>query len=176
MPRLRTLPPDSSMLDVYRLDLEIARPLLRLQQQLLRGPSPFTPGERELIAAYVSGLNACGFCVGVHRAVATGLGVEPAALEALVAHGPSPERHGRLAPVLDFVRKLTLAPSRMTDADAEAVRAAGWDETALFHATLVCALFSFFNRLADGLGLDPERIDVRRVAQGLVSIGYEGRL
>jgi uncharacterized peroxidase-related enzyme len=164
------------MLDVYRLDLEIARPLLRLQQQLLRGPSPFTAGERELIGAYVSGLNACGFCVGVHRAVATGLGVEAAALEALVTEGPSPDRHGRLAPVLAFVRKLTLTPSRMTDADAEAVRAAGWDDAALFQATLVCALFNFFNRLADGLGLDPERIDVRRVAQGLVSIGYEGRL
>jgi uncharacterized peroxidase-related enzyme len=176
MPRLRSLQPDASMLDVYRLDMELARPLLRLQQQLLRGPSPFTAAERELIAAYVSGLNACGFCVGVHRAVATGLGVEPAALEALLADGPSPERHGRLVPVLAFVRKLTLTPSRMTDADAEAVRAAGWDDLAVFHATLVCALFSFFNRLADGLGLDPARVDVRRVADGLVSIGYEGRL
>lgn len=164
------------MLDVYRLDMEIARPLLRIQQQLLRGPSPFSPGERELIAAYVSGLNACRLCVGVHRAVATGLGVEPAVLEALVTDGPTADRHGRLAPVLEFVRKLTLTPSRMTDADAEALRAAGWGDTAIFHATLVCCLFSFFNRLADGLGLDPEHVDVGRVAHGLVSIGYEGRL
>lgn len=176
MPRLRTLQPDSSMLDVYRLDLEIARPLLRLQQQLLRGPSPFTAGERELIGAYVSGLNACGFCVGVHRAVATGLGVEAAALEALVTEGPSPDRHGRLAPVLAFVRKLTLTPSRMTAGDADAVRAAGWDDAALFHAVRVTCLFAFFNRLADGLGLDAGAVDFARVADGLATIGYEGRV
>ncbi len=51
MPRLRSLPAGASMLDVYRLDMELARPLLRIQQQLLRGPSPFSPAERELIAA-----------------------------------------------------------------------------------------------------------------------------
>src|SRR5689334_9367784 len=37
---------------------------------LLRGPSPLSPGERELIAAYVSALNGCAFCRGSHGAAA----------------------------------------------------------------------------------------------------------
>jgi AhpD family alkylhydroperoxidase len=41
----------------------------------LRGPSPFTVAERELIAAYVSGLNACGYCHGIHRVTADAFGV-----------------------------------------------------------------------------------------------------
>src|SRR6266513_258683 len=41
---------------------ETAKPLMELAEVLLRGPHPLTPGERELIAAYVSGLNDCTFC------------------------------------------------------------------------------------------------------------------
>jgi len=38
---------------------ETAKPLCGLAEALLRGPGSLTPGERELIAAYVSGLNDC---------------------------------------------------------------------------------------------------------------------
>ncbi len=60
-------------------------------------------------------------------------------------------------------------------ADAEAVRAAGWDDWALLHdAVSVCALFNLRNRLVDGLGVaaDPEYADLsgRRLAEG----GYAG--
>ena len=37
---------------------------------LLRGPSTLTRGERELIAAYVSGLNDCRYCSSSHSATA----------------------------------------------------------------------------------------------------------
>ena len=32
-----------------------------LTQQVMRGPSPWTPGEREIFAAFVSRLNQCVF-------------------------------------------------------------------------------------------------------------------
>jgi alkylhydroperoxidase family enzyme len=40
---------------------ETAKPLNELAEVLLRGPSPLAPGERELIAAYVSARNGCFF-------------------------------------------------------------------------------------------------------------------
>src|ERR1043165_7602037 len=49
---------------------ETARPLMDLAQTLLRGPSTLTPGERELIAAYVSNLNECRFCTDSHSGAA----------------------------------------------------------------------------------------------------------
>ena len=61
----------------------------------------------------------------------------------------------RLLPILAYVRKLTLTPSRMVDADAAAVFDAGWSEEALFHAISVCALFSFMNRIVRGSGFRP---------------------
>ncbi len=49
---------------------ETSKPLLALVEVLLRGPHPLTPGERELIAAYVSGLNECDYCCSAHSAYA----------------------------------------------------------------------------------------------------------
>ena len=50
---------------------ETAQPLSELTDLLLRGPSTLTRGERELIAAYVSGLNDCRYCTGSHSASTT---------------------------------------------------------------------------------------------------------
>ena len=51
----------------------------------MRRPSPFTPAERELIAAYVSGVNACHYCHGVHTRTAEAFGIAPGVLEAALA-------------------------------------------------------------------------------------------
>src|SRR5271165_2448549 len=97
----------------------------------MRGPSPFTQGQRELIAAYVSGLNACTYCHTTHIAVAAACGVEPDLVTALVADIESAPTEARMKPILRYARKLTQSPARMTAADAAAVYDAGWND-ALF--------------------------------------------
>ena len=47
---------------------ETGKPLYELAQVLLRGESPLSEAERELIAAYVSHLNDCMFCMNSHAA------------------------------------------------------------------------------------------------------------
>ena len=49
---------------------ETAKPLNELAEVLLRGPHTLSRGERELIAAYVSGRNECTFCCSSHSAFA----------------------------------------------------------------------------------------------------------
>lgn len=150
---LPSLPRDAVLLDVFRRFPDTAAPLLDYHQALLRGSSSFSVAERELIAAYVSGLNACHYCHGVHSATAQALGVSDGVLGALLANVGTAPVAERMKPVLDYVGKLTLSPNRMTPADAEAVFAAGWDEVALHDAVSVCALFNFMNRLVEGLGI-----------------------
>ena len=58
--------------------------------------------------------------------------------------------------MLDFVVKLTRTPSQMTRADVEGLRARGFDDTAIHDIVQITGLFSYYNRLADGLGIDPE--------------------
>ena len=108
---------------VFRRFPHTLPPLLEYHDRLLRDPSPLTVAERELIAAYVSGLNACTYC-------------DP-----------------RLKPLLAYVRKLTLTPAMMSERDAAPVYEAGWDEQALFDAVSVCALFNFMNRIIEGSGI-----------------------
>jgi AhpD family alkylhydroperoxidase len=83
MTYLPSLPGDAVLLDVFRACPGTSRPLLEYHQALLRGPSPLTVAERELIAAYVSGLNACRYCHGVHTATARAFGISEASLKAL---------------------------------------------------------------------------------------------
>src|SRR3712207_9574238 len=64
-------------------------------QRLMRGPSPLSMAQRELIGAYVSGLNASRYCQGVHTAIAASLGIEEQLVAALVddlATAPVEER------------------------------------------------------------------------------------
>ena len=120
----------------------------------MRAGTPLTAAQCELIAAYVSGLNACAFCLGSHRIYAEALGVAPGLVDALLADPETAEVDDRMRPLLAYARKLTTLPARLTGADVEAVLAAGWDEDALYHAIQVTGLFNLFNRLVEGAGVD----------------------
>jgi len=153
MTYLGSLPKDAALLQVFQAFPDTARPLLDYHELVMGGPSPFTAAERELIAAYVSGVNACTYCHGVHAATAEAFGVPAGLLAAALDDLDTAPVDKLLRPVLRYVGKLTATPSRMTAADADAVFAAGWDERALYDAVLVCALFNFMNRMVDGIGV-----------------------
>lgn len=55
--------------------------------------------------------------------------------------------------MLDFVVKLTEAPHTHTRADADALRAAGFDDVGVLQITMIAAFFNYINRVADALGV-----------------------
>jgi len=55
--------------------------------------------------------------------------------------------------MLVYATKLSLTPGEMVQADVEALRAVGLSDTAIHDLVQVTALFNYFNRLADGLGI-----------------------
>jgi len=131
-----------------------AIPLTEMTEVVMRsGHCAFTSEERELIAAFVSGVNNCTFCYNTHKATAEAFGVDQGLLEALVAEIDSAPVDERLKPVLRYARKLTLTPSRVVQADADAIFDAGWDEDSFHHTVMITALFNLYNRLMDGYGV-----------------------
>lgn len=144
---------EPSLDKVFRRFPHTLQPLLEYHDRLLRDPSPLTVAERELIAAYVSGLNACTYCHGAHVVAAQAFGIERGLFDGLMADIDTSAVDAKLKPLLAYMRKLTLTPSMMSDRDAEPVYAAGWDEQALFDAVSVCALFNFMNRIIEGCGI-----------------------
>ena len=172
MPFISSLPDDAVLLHVFRAFPETAKPLLEYHEVLLRGPSPLSVAERELIAAYVSGLNACNYCHGVHEATARAFGVPDGLLADLLADVSAAPVDEKLRPLLRYVGKLTKSPSRMTRQDANEVFAAGWDDRALHDAVAVCALFNFMNRFVDGLGIEAGPEYFAAASSRLSSLGY----
>jgi len=162
MAYFKTLPPDARLLDVIKLYPRLFEPLILYHQRLLREDSPFTVAERELLAAYVSAVNACRYCAGVHEATARRFGVDERLLAQLVDDPATAPASERMRPVFRYVRKLTETPARMTDDDVAAVFAAGWDDRALHDAVAICALFNCMNRLVEGFGISasPEYFQV----------------
>jgi uncharacterized peroxidase-related enzyme len=58
--------------------------------------------------------------------------------------------------MLGFAVKLAREPRAMSRGDVEALRAAGFSDTAIHDIVQITGFFSYYNRLADGLGIDPE--------------------
>lgn len=174
MSYLPTQPSGARLLDVFRSFPEASRPLLDYHEVLMRGPSDLTVAERELIAAYVSGLNDCDYCHGVHAVTAARFGIEESLLTALVTDFDNAPVDGRLRPVLAYVAKLTATPDRITPSDAEAVLSAGWSEKALHDAVSICGLFNLMNRLVSGLGITADRDYFETSGERLAEGGYAG--
>jgi alkylhydroperoxidase AhpD family core domain len=125
--------------------------LNELAQQLLRGPSPLSEGERELIAAHVSRANDCYFCAHVHGAVAVSLlGVESAD-DAPVSD--------KLRTLLHIAGKVRGSGLDVTPADVLRARAAGASAEDIHDTVLIAAAFCMFNRYVDGLAATTPRDD-----------------
>jgi uncharacterized peroxidase-related enzyme len=131
-----------------------------------------SPGERELVAAYVSGLNECQYCHGVHAATAGRFGVDPNRLASMIANLEESGLDAKWLPLMAYVRKLTLYPRQLVSADAEAVFAAGWDERVLHDVINVVCLFSFMNRMAEGHGIKGDDVIYRARGKALMESGY----
>ncbi len=173
MGRIRQLPENPTLGDLrtaYAGLFDLLRPY---GHALMRGPGPLTPGQRELIAAYTSALNSCRFCHGVHAEVAKGFGIDPDIFEGMMADPNGASVDDKMKPLLAYVGKLTQAPSRLTDADADAVYAVGWDDDALVYTIAVCAYFNNMNRLVEGAGIVGNKETYESQASVLIEQGYQ---
>ncbi len=123
---LPSLSDKASLPDLFTLFPRRSALLLRLTEDILRSESAFSRAQRELFFAYGSAVNACNFCADSHVAVAAAFGLDEALLSQLVADIDAAEVDETIKPVLKYIKKLTETPSGMTDADAQAIYAAGW--------------------------------------------------
>ena len=58
--------------------------------------------------------------------------------------------------MLEYVEKLTSAPSEMTESDVVALRDVGFTERDILDICTVAAYYAYVNRIADGLGVQME--------------------
>jgi uncharacterized peroxidase-related enzyme len=149
---------------------ETAAPINALVDFLLRGPNSLSPGERELIAAYVSSQNDCRYCQTIHGAVAA----HHLGDEALVAQVKCDLQRaavsGKLKALLMIAGKTALGGKQVMPADVEAARAHGATDLEIHDTVLIAAVFCMCNRYVDGLATTaPDDADFYRQRAALVA-------
>jgi uncharacterized peroxidase-related enzyme len=132
---------------------ETAKPLNDLAEVLLRGPHSLTPGERELIAAYVSGLNDCTFCYASHSASATAqLDADISLVDQAVDDLDSAPVSAKLRALLRIAGTVRDDGRKVTTELVAAARAEGATDLEIHDTVLIAAAFCMYNRYVDGLG------------------------
>jgi len=154
----------------YRPDF-YGDPMKRVTHEAMRGPSPWSVGERELMAAVVSKANACDYCIRAHTATSTRALGSSKPVEAALDDDASVEEP--LKSTLRMLRKLVRERS-VTPDDMRAVLDAGASREHIVDALAVAYAFGITNRLADTFGFDvPGPAAFEAGAKYLMSRGYK---
>lgn len=154
---------------------ETGRPLSALAETLLRAPNTLSPGERELIAAYVSSRNNCTFCASSHSAFAAAQLPEGMPLvDQVCADLEQADVPAKLKALLGIAGQVQRGGQAVTAADVAAARAAGASDVEIHDTVLIAAAFCMFNRYVDGLAtITPDgREGYEETAKMIVSHGY----
>lgn len=133
----------------YRSDF-YGKPMSRVTQEAMRGPSAWSVADRELMAAFIASTNQCEFCTKAHTAVAQRAYGDGGSVSAALSDLDTAEISEPLRATLRMLRKLTREHAVSAD-DMRSVLAAGASRQQIEDALAVCFSFNVIGRLADAL-------------------------
>jgi uncharacterized peroxidase-related enzyme len=134
------------------------------------------PGERELIAAYVSALNECDFCRTSHAAFAAAQLEEGGTLvDQVIADLEAAPITPKLRALLKIAAAVREDGRKVTTDMIEAARKEQATDLEIHDTVLIAAAFCMYNRYVDGLGtlMPPDPTAFRRSAQRIIETGYQ---
>ena len=130
---------------------ETARPMRDLAHVLLHEPNSLSPGERELIATYVSSLNDCYFCQTSHGAAAACHLGDSATVKQVHADFEKASISEKLKRLLVIAGQVQRGGKNVTREAVAAARELGATDTEIHDTVLIAAAFCMYNRYVDGL-------------------------
>jgi len=132
---------------------ETAKPMRELAHILLHGPSSLTPGERELIATYVSSRNDCFFCQTSHGAAAAAhMGKDFGLVDQVKRDFHQADVSDKLKALITIAGKVQQGGKHVTSKDVAQARELGATDLEIHDTVLIAAAFCMYNRYVDGLG------------------------
>ena len=154
---------------------DTGKPLYELAEILLRGESPLTSAERELIAAYVSRRNDCVFCSCSHAAASrVHYGDQEPIVNAVLSDPATAPISAKLKALLVIADKTRERGNLVLPDNVMAAPEAGATDRDIHDTVLIAASFSMFNRYVDGLNTltptDPEAY--AEMGKRMANVGY----
>jgi uncharacterized peroxidase-related enzyme len=144
--------PDAAKITFYRPDF-YGTHMKKFTQEAMRGHSAWSVGDRELMAAYVSNVNECPFCVGAHTATAARAYQDRDRVAAVLADLDSAPIEEGLRATLRMLGTLTSAGTLSAD-DIRTVLSAGVSRRQIEDALAVSFAFNTTDRLANAFAFD----------------------
>jgi len=169
---LKSRPGRLGLRDIFGLMPEHAENVVRYYESVMRGPSPFTPAERELIYSYCAAIAGCHYAHTSHKECAIALGIPRRVFGAILDDLDAAPVRPKLKPILRFARKLTLAPGVMELGDAAPIYAAGWPERAVVDTIVVTSLTAWISRILTGFCASAPNAVHRTAGKRLARHGY----
>lgn len=139
----------------YSFDAKKLRGFSEMYNDLMLAPSGLSKLEREMIAVVVSSINHCYYCLTAHGAAVRQLSGDPSLGELMVMNYRAADLTPKLRAALDFAAKLTETPDKMTEADRQALRDAGWSDRDIWDIAATASFFNMSNRMAAAIEMMP---------------------
>jgi uncharacterized peroxidase-related enzyme len=141
---------------------EVARAQADLRDSLLGDGSSIGRRRAELISLAVSGINGCAYCGTAHAGTMVARGdLTPEQAAQAFKDWRRLDVSSEERAMLEFAEKLTFQPAQVSEGDIDALRAAGFDDLAIYDIVLVTAYRNFINRVNDGLGVSTDKLRTR---------------
>lgn len=131
------------------------RAFMAYHDTLMDKSEGLTKAEREMIVVAVSSRNQCQYCVVAHGAILRIRAKNPLIADQVVANWRKADITDKQKAMLEFAMKVNDRANEVNDADHDALRAAGFDDEAIWDIAAIAAFFGMSNRLANVTSLRP---------------------
>jgi uncharacterized peroxidase-related enzyme len=160
---------------------ETTKPLRELAQVLLHDANSLTPGERELIATYVSSENDCYYCQTCHGSTASHhLNGNMQLVLDVKRDFQSAAISDKLKALLRIAGHVQQGGKKVTAEDVAKAHVTGATDKEIHDTVLIAAAFCMFSRYVDGLATwvphDPEfyrEVGERTSRDGYTHTGWQ---
>lgn len=143
------------ILKCFSVNPAFARQMVDVSSSLLFCDGALTRRQKELIATYISQLNACPYCFDSHGFFLLVQGASRQAVDDLAANNlarlSDAERQ-----LLVYLAKVERESFKTTAEDVHRLRDLGWAEEQIAESVLVATMMGFCNRVANAFGLPPQ--------------------
>jgi len=140
------------ILHLFRFKRRSTDHLVRFTEEVMREPSPLSPGLREVIGAYFSKKNQCPFCSDAHAAAATEF-LKKELVDEVLNDLENSRLDAAHKALFRYIGKLAEQPWRVAGSDIDKLKRAGWSEEAIYDALTVASVFKFYNTWNGGAGV-----------------------
>jgi uncharacterized peroxidase-related enzyme len=131
------------------------RAFMAYHDTLMDKAEGLSKAEREMIVVAVSSRNQCQYCVVAHGAILRIRARNALIADQIAANWRKADITPKQKAMLEFALKVTDRANEVNDADHEALRAAGFDDEAIWDIAAIAAFFGMSNRLANVTNLRP---------------------